>query len=279
MTPSCYHVYAKWSSRLETPAAIATRFLAFLSRLGAAHPGLAQWHYDPVDIDLPMRADPAIIAAIAAQFFTEPLPSDPSAVASWIASQSTEPDLDGIGPSLGYEFFVINMPFKCEPSSNIDLYLSAGATKKENNISFMTNPSMPPDLSFYSFPILREVVLAMADTFDVDIALAFCSELSELWMYERRIGDFAWHPAWLSYAGPRFAPLVSAPSSVYVEHTAQSGILLAATSDQFDMTNPAHLAAAQEIAAAGRPFYYDLNVPLRKRPEGIALSLDIDTTN
>ncbi len=266
MTPSCYHVSAQWHSRLETPAAIATRFLAFLSRLGAAHPGLAQWHYDPVDIDLPTRADPAIIAAIAEQFFTEPLPSDPAAVASWIASRSTEPDLDGIGPASGYRLSVTNMPYTGEPQSDTDLYFYAGATKSKNLIHFLTNPSMPPDLSFYNFPILREVVLAMADTFDVDIALAFCSELSELWMYERRIGDFAWHPAWLSYAGPRYAPLVAAPPSVYVEHTAQGGILLAATSDQFDMTNPAHLAAAQEIAAAGRPFYYDLNVPLRKKP-------------
>jgi hypothetical protein len=267
MTPSNYQVSAQWHSRLETPAAIATRFLAFLSRLGAAHPGLAHWHYDPVDIDLPTRADPAIIAAIAEQFFTEPLPSDPAAVASWIASRITEPDLDGIGPASGYRFSVINMPYKGEPDSSVTLYFYAGATKSDNFILFITNVSMPPDLSFYSFQILREVVLAMADTFDVDTALAYCSDLGKLWMPERRIGEFAWRPAWLSYAGPRYAPLVAAPPSVYVEHTAQGGILLAATSDQLDTTNPAHLAAAQDIAAAGRPFYYDLNVPLRKKPD------------
>jgi hypothetical protein len=43
------------------------------------------------------------------------------------------------------------------------------------------------------------------------------------------------------------------PRSAIVEHTPQGGIVMIATKDRFDVTNPDHLAAAREIEAAIAP--------------------------
>jgi len=59
---------------------------------------------------------------------------------------------------------------------------------------------------------------------------------------------------WMSYAAPRFAPLITPPPSAIAERTAQGGLLLSATQETFRVDNPAHLAAAQDILKALAPF-------------------------
>jgi hypothetical protein len=47
--------------------------------------------------------------------------------------------------------------------------------------------------------------------------------------------------------------MVTPPISAIVEHTSQGGIVMAATKDRFDVTNPDHLSAAREIETAIAP--------------------------
>ena len=56
--------------------------------------------------------------------------------------------------------------------------------------------------------------------------------------------------AWISYVSPRFAPLVSPPSTAITEYRPDGGLLMAATDETFQTANPKHLAVAQDILAA-----------------------------
>jgi len=59
--------------------------------------------------------------------------------------------------------------------------------------------------------------------------------------------------AWMTYLSPRFAPMVTPLRSAIVDRTPRGGIVMTATEERFDFTNPAHLAAAREIEAALAP--------------------------
>ncbi len=58
----------------------------------------------------------------------------------------------------------------------------------------------------------------------------------------------------MHYLSPRFAPLVTPPRSAIVEHTAQGGLLMAATDGTFAVDKPAHLAVANDMLASLAPF-------------------------
>ena len=58
---------------------------------------------------------------------------------------------------------------------------------------------------------------------------------------------------WMSYVGPRYAPHVVPPPHVISERVAGGGLLMLATREPFDFSNPAHKAAADAIQRALEP--------------------------
>ena len=67
-------------------------------------------------------------------------------------------------------------------------------------------------------------------------------------------GGIYFHEAWIQYLCPWLASLVTPPPApVMVERLPIGGLLMSATPETFDVENPAHMAAAQAIAAAIAP--------------------------
>lgn len=96
-------------------------------------------------------------------------------------------------------------------------------------------------------------MVTIAEAWDATWCAAYPRDLINLWPDPVVVGRPTFKMAWISYLSPRFAPLVTPPASAIVDHTAQGGIVMTATEDRFDVTNPAHLAAAREIEAAIAP--------------------------
>ena len=65
--------------------------------------------------------------------------------------------------------------------------------------------------------------------------------------------DSYFPPVWIQYLNPwlarKITPLSTAPS----EHLPNGGLLMTATTETFDVDNPAHLKSAQDMAAAMAP--------------------------
>lgn len=76
---------------------------------------------------------------------------------------------------------------------------------------------------------------------------------AELMNYWRRSVAPHYRLGWISYVGPRFAPLITPPATAIVERQSDGGLLMAATDETFVTSNPAHLAVANDILAAVAP--------------------------
>jgi Immunity protein 52 len=78
------------------------------------------------------------------------------------------------------------------------------------------------------------------------------------WDYwSRSFGLGNYHPVfrsgWITYLAPQHARLVAPPARAIAERVPGGGLLLLATTEQFDVDNPAHLAAADAIQLALDP--------------------------
>jgi hypothetical protein len=58
---------------------------------------------------------------------------------------------------------------------------------------------------------------------------------------------------WMTYLAPQYARLVAPPAQAIAEPVPGGGLLLLATTEQFDVDNPVHLAAADAIQLALDP--------------------------
>jgi len=51
----------------------------------------------------------------------------------------------------------------------------------------------------------------------------------------------------MNYVSPRFAPLITPPTTAIVEYQPNGGLFMAATDETFVASNPQHLAVAHDI--------------------------------
>jgi hypothetical protein len=91
-------------------------------------------------------------------------------------------------------------------------------------------------------------LLAIADAWEPTTIEANCG-----WLVQRKTYDAHFRPAWMRYLCPTLAQEAKPPSCAIVECLPNGGLLLFATEQTFDVDNPRHVAAAEEIAAALAP--------------------------
>ncbi|MGB6176613.1 MAG: Imm52 family immunity protein, partial [Methylocella sp.] len=100
-----------------------------------------------------------------------------------------------------------------------------------------------------TYNIFKPALLAMADVWDPVCCAAYSDAL-----IDAVPGGIYFHEAWIKYLCPWVASLVTPPPApVSVEHLPNGGLLMSATTETFDVENPAHMAAARAIAAAIAP--------------------------
>jgi hypothetical protein len=223
---------AIWGPRRETPAALAARFINLLDRLKAVDPVFDGWLWTDQDDQ-----------TVAFEEIKRDLP------AAIDAKISRDDDGDP-EPIYGYRFYVYNS-IEWEPRG-LSISVHGGCWSDSdlitNNVWISTAEYADPDPAIITFPIFKAAVLAAAETFDAIWSTAYSKDLMML-----GLGPSYYRLGWISYVGPRFAHLITPPSSAIVERRPNGGLLMAATDEPFSVSNPAHVAAARDILAAVAP--------------------------
>lgn len=228
-----FSALAGWGERAETAEALARRWLTLVARLQGIDPAFARWMYIAPDGANSLPFVPTLDAQIAC------------------ITAHTDRHLSGrMAWSAGSRLNLYN-GFNRSPT-DFGLHMSAGnygPYSSSNYASIGTDAYAIPAPRLVSFSIFRQLLLALAETFEATQAYAWSHDLSELWTPEpARRDDLPL--AWISYVAPSFAPLVTPPTSVVIEHRPDGGLLMAATAETFAMADPTHLAAAQAIQTA-----------------------------
>lgn len=153
-------------------------------------------------------------------------------------------------PVEGYAFFAIT---RGQPESrSFSVSARAGAhmpiTRNQNSLMFETSDMAVPDPSSVSYPLFRSVLSAIIETWMPDDCKVMPEQLMGLINLDRHFRE-----PWMQYLAKPLADLVEPPEDVRVERFPDGGLLMVATTDTFNVDNPAHLAGARAIGAATLP--------------------------
>ncbi len=223
-----YFVTASWGPRAETPEALSLRVFSLIEALRPIDQAFHRWIYERKNDLEAHRHD----------------------FANYILSKIERDDFGEINPNSGY-WFSVRSPDDFAPDRRFSLRFHAGdgmGDKFANVIVVTEDATVQPRAELHSFSIFRAVLLAIADTWNPETVEANCT-----WLVQRKKYAPDFRPAWMRYLCPALAQQARLPVSALVEHLANGGLLLLATSDTFDIDNPTHVAAAEEIAAALAP--------------------------
>ena len=219
-----FDISARWAPRVETPVALAHRWLATVRRLHSIDPVLARW-YKGVDgrgVEVPL---------------------DRASIERNIAAGAMDD---------GY-MFNVKSDLRGRGACMFEFGMMAGSAGI-NAVSFGTDYHSVPDPSICTYRIFKPALLALAESFDAERAFAYPTNLSAFWSRPPNVNP-TFPIAWISYVAPRVAHLVEPPSTSLVEHRPDGGLLMAATSETFDVDNPAHMAVARDIERAVAPLH------------------------
>ena len=256
MIDRSYWIEAEWGSRVETPAAIAERFLRTIDGLRTINPILDDWSW----------GDYYELRDTEHESGVYPLDALRPRMAEAVARNMGNAGRDGPDPDSRYGYMLMSQTERTAPGTRVSLGGSAGerpsggsgVTAFTNRMSFEVGPK--PDQSLLTYPLWRSVLLLLAETWEASWVRASPGDISTAWL-----GGY-FKCAWMSYLSPRLAPLVTPPAGIIVERRPNGGLFMAATTDTFRTADPQHLAAARAIEAALRPMNglaYPIDDPYR----------------
>lgn len=228
-----YSIIAYWGPRPESPEACVPRFLRMLEALSGIDPVFGNWH--------------------AVRWTGTPLKSmSREDLIKFIADGVSRADDGDPTPQNGYQFGGAN-GLRRNPRL-VDLSIEAGMSIPANffinTASLLTEPLDDENASFINVEVFRKATLAIATAWDATWCGASHWGMGDLKPKRKR----PWFGLeWITYLSSRFAPMVTPPRSAIVERLPDGALLMTATEERFDATNPAHLAIARDIEAALAP--------------------------
>jgi len=226
-----YYIQASWEGRAETPDELAPRFLRMMDAFAQIDPVFARW----------------TCGAKRRKNFEMVRDRYASEIAAGI-------ELDDWGeptPVCGYWFGAITRD--TPRNRSFAVLCNAGATLKSafpNHLSFSTSflADPQPDADVISYRVFRPALLAIVDAWDPVRTGAYSQQLIQL-----NESASCFPAAWIQYLCPWLAEKITPPPTVLSERLPNGGLLMTATTETFDVDNPAHLKAAQDMAAAMAP--------------------------
>ncbi len=230
MTKYIQHfIRGRWEARAETPEQLSARFLRMIDAFVEIDPIFSLWACD--------YRQPRILEMLRDRFAEE--------VAAKVAQ-------DGSGtryPQFGYRFgaYTRDAPEGC----SFIVECNAGATAETalpNDVTMATFGQPNPDPNIVDYRLMRAALLAIVDAWEPVQAAAFSNQL-----FLRSPEANYFRNAWIQYLCPWLAEKITPPPTVLAEHLPNGGLLMSATTETFDVDNPAHLAAARDMAAAMAP--------------------------
>jgi Immunity protein 52 len=224
------NVRAYWERRAETPEALAARFVRTIDSLQSIDPALALW---------------TCVTKQGKKFETVR-----DHYAQEVANGVIKDDWGKPEPIWGYRFGAVTR----EQARNrtFDVSVRAGSPYPRpfpNDIMFMTAHGFIPDPAVTTYEIFEPALLAIVEAWDPVCAKSYPDAL-----FAPVPAGTYFHQTWIQYLCPWLASPVTPPSApVLVEHLPNGGLLMSATTETFDVENPAHMAAARAIGAAIAP--------------------------
>jgi hypothetical protein len=225
----CY-IRACWASREETPEALADRFVKLIDRIRQIDAVFELWTSD--------SGGPKPFETLRNHY------------AEVVKSHISDDDFGDPVPVDGYWFggYTRGQPDSRRYVINVHAGAHKPTTKNQNDLMFQTTTIATPAPSSVTYPLFKAVLLAIVDIWKPDDCLVMPEQLMDLMDLDRHFRD-----PWMQYLSKPFADLITPPGNVIVERFADGGLLLSATTETFDVANPAHLAGARAIGSATAP--------------------------
>ena len=248
-----------WGPRPEQPAEIGHRCSRLLNRLAMISPSFTDWSFVsrvPVPTSRNYDGPRGVADFLREQYQTIALDNlSADGLAELIKAGVCRDDNDAPVPASGYFFGAFTGSGRDTPC--ISLNVHAGNIYRGNYYLNSAQIETPPldtgNRLTDALPTLTATMLALARSWDATWAAVCPKDLMALWPSPSDKKQPSFNMAWVTYLSQRFAPVVTPPRSAIVEYTREGGLVMTATRDRFDVTNPAHLAAAREIEAAMAP--------------------------
>jgi len=225
-----YYIQAYWGARLETPASIAARFLRTIDLFHPIDPLFAGWMTGvnkQVDFDkVRNRFEDIVSGNVTQNDYGEPKP------------------IYGYGPFA----YTDKQPDPLTYSFHVNAGANLPERESQNYAELTTCRGEIPDPRAITYRIFRAALLALVEAWEPEDCYALPHELLKL-----IDSDGHFRAVWMQYLSPPLARLITPPSTTINEWLPNGGLLMSATNETFKVDNPAHLAAARDIAAATAP--------------------------
>jgi hypothetical protein len=236
-----YHIFSCWGPRPETPASIAQRFLTLIDRLAPIDPAFGNWICALYKHSVALRDIQPV-----------PLADIRNDMTAYVETCVVHDDY-GPTPMCGYRVGAINSLDRNPRGLSIGVlagqqYSSPHVNLYINTARINTLYGETPDPAILSFSIFRPALLALVESFAATWCCAGPANVS----FPTKDGMMS-RVGWMSYVSPRFAPLITPPSTAVVEYRPDGGLFMAATRETFVGSNPDHMAVARDIKAAMAP--------------------------
>ncbi len=225
-----YYIRASWEARAETPDELAARFLCMIDAFKEIDPVFCLWTCGKkrlVDFEkVRDRYAEEVAAGFARNDWGEPT------------------------PVYGYSFGAVTRDTPRERFFAARCHAGGTARSPFPNALTLTTSSNKATLdpNVVSYRVFRPALRAIVDAWEPVRAGAYSQQLIQLNESASRFP-----PAWIQYLCPWLAQKITPPSTVLSEHLPNGGLLMTATTETFDVDNPRHLKAAQDMAAAMAP--------------------------
>jgi Immunity protein 52 len=243
-----YFIRSGWPEHFESTAVIATKFLKTLDRLSGLDPIFARWAI------FDARAVSSLSLAVARSRMT-----------AIIEDNVARDDFDQPALVYGYHASAAAGKFKDPRSAN--LRVRAGGRYENGAVLEFGDYDVAPDLAIITYPLFKTALLAINAIWQAPwaCAQAFGSGSVvvpiELGKGQGRLIESVsrvpadptfpysiFHIPWIAYLSASLAAKVVPPAEILNERTPDGGLLMSATTDRLDPTNPEHLRRARILA-------------------------------
>jgi hypothetical protein len=239
-----YEIIAAWT-RSETPEEIAPKFLRTLDELESIDPRLRDWVTSDELVGGPMY----------------PIPRD--GIVAWITSQMRENGMGELDPKAGYALMAVS-EHGAASGLPVCIMPCPGGLWRSTALFEIGMSEWPPKPGDITYSLYKAVLLTIVSIWMPPWANARCS----IWgkPYPKSppgVPPFpysGYQMPWISYLNADRAAKVDVSPEVATERTPDGGLLMVATEERFDPTNPNHMRPSRLMAQimidhAGDPDY------------------------
>jgi hypothetical protein len=229
-----YDIRSGWRGRPESPASIGTKFLNMLDALSGIDPTFGNWR---------------VIDALGKA--SRPLAEVRPNIAA-IVEKNVARDDYGPSPRRGYHAAAMAGKFK-DPRSTTFSVDAGGQFDSETHLEF-GSWNVRPDPAIVTYPLYKAALLAINAIWRAPWACAYAFKLDydkfplipgvPLFPFSR------FHIPWIAYLSPALAVRFALPADILTERAPDGGLLMTATVERLDPTNPEHLRRARILAGA-----------------------------